>query len=205
MFPNNSVSTWIAGLKEGDAIAAQRIWNRYSARLIENARARLGNSAKTMADEEDVAQSVFHTVCKGAAAGRFNDLRKRDDLWWLLLAITKQKAVDHIRRENAQKRGGGRVRAESDFIECQQTGTTFSLDQLIGDDPTPEFMLVLDEQNHRLFNLLRDDGLRLIATHRIEGYTVDQIAELLRVSGRTVERKLQLIRKTWAKELDYVD
>ena len=48
---------------------------------------------------------------------------------------------------------------------------------------------------------LRDDSLRRIAIFRIEGFTAPEIADELRVSTRTVERKLKLIREAWSKEL----
>jgi DNA-directed RNA polymerase specialized sigma24 family protein len=75
------------------------------------------------------------------------------------------------------------------------------LDQLIGQEPTPDFVVMLDEENRRLLGLLRDDKLRQIARYRIEGYTMQEIAAEFALSKRAIERKLQLIRATWAREL----
>ena len=169
--------------------------------LVDLARRRLRDAPKRMADEEDIAQSVFHSLCRGAAAGRFENIRDRDELWWLLLAITRQKVVDHVRHETAQKRGAGRVQSESGLNGDSEDSNGLGLDRLIGQDPTPEFILMLDEQRQRLLSLLRDDRLRQIAVFRIEGFSVPEIAEDLRVSTRSVERKLQLIRGVWSKEL----
>jgi RNA polymerase sigma factor (sigma-70 family) len=201
----NSVSAWIAGLKASEADAAQKVWERYAIRLVELARRKLGSAPKGIADEEDIAQSVFRSVCRGAAAGRFENVKNRDDLWWLLLAITKQKVVDHIRRETAQKRGTGRVQSEAALAAHADDSKGFTLDQLVGEEPTPEFLVILDEQNQRLLGLLRDDRLRQIAISRIEGYTVPEIAAELAVSTRSIERKLQLIRSKWARELSSID
>lgn len=197
----DSVSTWIANLKAGEAGAADQLWNRYAERLLELARRKLGDAPKGHADEEDIAQSVFGSICRGAAAGRFGSLSNRDDLWWILLTVTKQKAVDHIRRERAVKRGGGRVQSESGLCRGGQEDEQFVLDHLIGDEPTAELLAVLQEQNQRLMSLLRDDRLRQIAIFRIEGYTVPEIAESLGVSLRSVERKLKLIRSAWTLEI----
>src|SRR4051794_14685985 len=98
----DSISEWIGRLKTGDAEAAQNLWDRYAQALVKAARKKLGDVPRTVADEEDVAQSVFSSICRGAAAGRFSDVRSRDELWWLLLSTTTQKVVDHIRRELAQ-------------------------------------------------------------------------------------------------------
>jgi DNA-directed RNA polymerase specialized sigma24 family protein len=201
MVAAQSVSHWIAHLKDGNAIAAQQLWDRYARRLVEYAQRRMKDLPKRVADEEDVAASVFQTLCRGAAAGRFQNVKNRDDLWWMLLAITKQKVVDHVRRETAQKRGGGRVQFESCFNGSADDSNAFALDHLVSDAPTPEFLASLEEQHNRLLGLLRDDRLRQIAVFRIEGFTVPEIAVDLRLSTRSIERKLQLIRGVWSKEL----
>ena len=199
-----SVSQWFLQLKIGDAEAAQNLWDRYSTRLIEQAYKRLGSAPKRVADEEDIAICVFQSLCRGAKAGRFDDFKNRDDLWWLLLALTKQKAVDHVRREMAQKRGGGHVMSETAMNGEPDESKGFTLDYLIGDEPTPDFLIALEEENRRLLNMLRDDRLREIAVRRLEGYSVLEIAEELGLSTRTIERKLQLIRTTWSEELSGV-
>jgi DNA-directed RNA polymerase specialized sigma24 family protein len=205
MSPDNSVSAWIAGLKGNEGIAAQKLWERYAIPLVDLARRKLGNAPKGIGDEEDIAHSVFRSVCRGAAAGRFSEVKCRDELWWLLLAITKQKVVDHVRRETAQKRGTGRVQSESALAADAKDSKGFTLDQLVGEEPTPDFLVMLEEENRRLLGLLRDDSLRKIAISRIEGYTVAEIAAELAVSTRSVERKLRLIRNKWVHDFSGID
>jgi RNA polymerase sigma factor (sigma-70 family) len=198
---SQSISYWIAHLKDGKLQAVQQLWDRYSERLVQVAQQQLRHAPKRLGDEEDIAASVFHSLCRGAAAGRFQNVTDRDELWWLLLRITKQKTVDHIRRETAQKRGGLQTIAESDFDATHRTGTEFSLDQLMSDDPTPDYLIMLGEQFDRLLSYLRDDTLRSIALMRIEGYTMQEVAEQTGTALRTVERKVQLIRSCWQQEL----
>ena len=93
-------------LRAGEYDALQELWERYSDRLVELAQLRLKNVPQQLADENDVVNSVFLSLCRGAKAGRFGDLKSRDELWWLLLAITKRKIVDHQRREMAQAGSG---------------------------------------------------------------------------------------------------
>lgn len=203
---NHSVSHWVASLKAGESSATQQLWTRYKDRLVELARRRLDGVPKRTADEDDVAQSVFFSLCRGATAGRFEQVTDRDELWWLLLALTRRKVVDFIRRENAQKRGAGRVHSEQ--TDAGQSGEGLggiALDQMMGDDPTPDFLVMMEEQHRRLLSLLRDDRLREIAEARIEGYSVLEIASELSVSTRSVERKLRLIREAWTKELARAD
>lgn len=196
-----SVSHWIAQLKEGHQDAVQCLWERYAGKLVEHARRRLKNAPKRAADEDDIVVGVFHSLCRGAAAGRFENVKNRDDLWWLLLAITKQKVVDHVRHETAQKRGAGWERLASNANGGADGSYIDALEQLIGDEPSPDFAVMLAEQHQRMLDLLRDDCLRQIANARIEGLTTSEIAEELKLSTRSVERKLQLIRGVWSKEL----
>lgn len=204
MDDSSSITRWIVGLKEGEAEGIQRLWERYSQRLTELARLRLQGISKRVADEEDIAQSVFHSLCRGAAAGRLDKIIGRDDLWWMLLAITRMKVVDHIRRETAEKRGAGLVVSETDLKGEASSSQAFSLDDLIGNDPTPEFLAILEEEHRRLIGLLPDERLKKIANARIEGYTNDEVASELKISKRSVERKLQLIRSRWVQEVSDV-
>src|SRR4051794_11020349 len=57
-----SVSRWIVELKAGEHAAAQPLWERYFARLVELARRRLQASRRPGADEdeEDAALSAFN-------------------------------------------------------------------------------------------------------------------------------------------------
>ncbi len=105
-----SVTQLIDHLKQGESQAATEAWDRFFDRLVVLARRRLGNAPRRLADEEDVALSVMGTLIDGAAKGRFPKLQDRNELWKLLLVITRQKAVDQIREEMRAKRGGGDAR-----------------------------------------------------------------------------------------------
>lgn len=197
---SEAITEWLRGLRYGEAEAAQKLWQHYAQSLEVLARSRLGNFSRTVVDEEDIAQSVFSSICRGAAAGRFDNVNNRDELWWLLLAITKHKAVNFIRRETRQIRGEGRVRCEAQ-MGGENGSKAFRLDELVGRDPAPDFVAMLDEEYQGLLAELGDDRLRQIAGLRIEGYEVSEIADKLGVSLRTVERKLNLIRSRWSKLL----
>ena len=199
MLLQDSVSQWIVGLKSGEFEAVQKLWDRYKRPLLRIAQRRLRGFPARIADEEDIAQSVIMSLCRGAAAGRLEDIKSRDDLWWLLLAMTRRKTVDLIRKEKAKKRGGGRVLSERSPRATDSPG--WSMDDLIGRAPTPEFLVLMDEQYRCLLGLLANDGLKTIASSRVEGYTVAEIAANLSVSNRSVERKLSLIRKIWTAAL----
>ena len=188
-----SITRWIADLKRGDDSAATALWGRYFDRLVRLAQAKLGPAHRRVADEEDVALSVFRCLCDGAARGQFTHLTDRDDLWRLLATLTLHKVIDQKRRAGVQKRGGGDVRGESVFGDAEGVG----LDQCLADEPTPESLAILAEEHERLLAALGDDTLRTIALLKLEGFTNEEIAERLGVTCRSVERKLQRIRDRW--------
>ena len=104
----SSITHWIAQLKTGNAAAAEPLWQAYFPRLVALARGRLLNAPRRAADEEDVALSAFHSLCRGAARGRFERLTDRDSLWRLLLVIADRKA-SHLRRDQGRQKRGGQV------------------------------------------------------------------------------------------------
>jgi DNA-directed RNA polymerase specialized sigma24 family protein len=193
-----SVTGWIGDLKEGKGNSAALLWQRYFAELVRLARSRLGAAPRAASDEEDVALSAFHSLCKGAAQGRFDQLDDRDDLWRLLSTITARKAFTQARDQGRQKRGGGRVLDEGAL--AGPDGSAFGLDLVAGATPTPEVAALMGEECRRLLDALGDETIRRIALMRMEGYSGEEIAERLQCNRRTVSRKLDLIRRKWAKE-----
>lgn len=187
-------------LKEGRESAAGRIWDAYFGAVVQEARKRMRYDAKRASDEEDVALSVMRNVIEGAKAGRFESHQDRTDLWRLMIAITRQKVIDRRRGENRLKRGGGEVRGESVFI-TPGNDSPAGLEQRARDEVTPDFMVMLEEENQRLFASLRDEVLVSIAQLRFEGYSNEEIATKTQLSLRSVERKLGLIRERMEKEL----
>jgi DNA-directed RNA polymerase specialized sigma24 family protein len=197
---SNSISQWIVDLQKGDAVAAQHLWDRYFAELVNFARGRINKNARRTTDEEDVALSVFDSLCRGAQAGRFSELKGRDELWLLLLALTRRKIVDQHRRYERTKQGPGLIKVETDISPTPEPESLFSLDAVLDETPSPDLLVQMDEEWQRLMHLLRDNTLRRIAGWRIEGYSIDEIANKLGILPRTVNRKLMLIRSRWLKE-----
>ena len=196
-----SVTQWIGNLKAGDDAAAQPLWERYFARLVRLARAKLRTTrhGAGVEDEEDAALSAFNSFCDGAAKGRFPLLSDRDDLWRLLVVITARKAYAQVQRGTRQKRGGGRVIGEG-AISLGPGDDMAGFDFIAGPEPTPEFAAMVAEEYRRLLDSLEDSSLRQVALDRMEGYTNDEIAERLGCARRTVARRLDLIRKIWSEE-----
>ncbi|WP_166826577.1 ECF-type sigma factor [Thalassoroseus pseudoceratinae] len=191
-----TVTMWIAQLRQGDEAAAQQLWEQYFGRMVRLARRRLETARRTAADEEDVALSAFKSFCMGVQAGRFPQLTDRDSLWPLLVAITANKSVDLIRHENRQKRRQP-TSPQADSHERE------SISQILSREPTPDLAGEIAELFERLMNKLDsadDPDLKLIAIRRMQGDSAAEIANDLGCVKRTIERKVTLIRRLWEEE-----
>ena len=193
-----SVTRWIEGLRQGDEVAIQEIWNRCHERLIRFVRKKLEGSAKRIADEDDVLLSAFKSFCAAAKKGRFPTLKDSDGFWRLILSITARKAIDLRRYINRDKR---RALGETALMP-QSSGTGLGGITAVPDDsPAPDFELLAAEEIDRLLAKLGEADLQAVAVAKLEGLMNKEIAKRHDVAVRTVERQLQLIRKKWQAEL----
>lgn len=184
-----SVSQLVGLLREGDTVAAAALWARFVPRLSGLARRTLMNHPRLSGYADDVVQSVFGSFFRHMEGGQlsFND---RDDVWNLLAVMTVRKARKAIRRENAEKRGGGQVINGWHAAESASSFEPVDPSQL-----APEFDLYAEEMLNGL-----PEELRTVAVLRLMGHTNLEIARHLDWTVRKVERKLQLIRLTWEQE-----
>ena len=192
----DSVAFFLDELRRGDRTAAHELWHRFCPRLLALAR-KIGRASCRMPrghDPEDAVQSAFISFWQRAERGDIAGEMDRDQLWSLLGLITVRKALKHLERERAQKRGGGQVVSEQAL--SPQGGEPFTFDQLAGSVAAPEFDLICED----LLGLL-EDPLREIALYRMLGYKNSEIAGMLSCTERKVERKLQLIRAIWEQEI----
>lgn len=198
MSEEHTETNWLNLLKSGDGDAAHSLWERYFRRLLGLARKKLASGSRRVADEEDVVVSAFHSFCRGAAAEKFERLEDRNDLWQVLAMITSRKASRQHQRQQAAKRGGGSVRGESVFGGDPGTSALGNIQDASSGGPSPEFVVMMDDEFEALLERLPDDELRQVALARLEGYSNDEIADQIGRHVRSVERKLQLIRQHWS-------
>jgi DNA-directed RNA polymerase specialized sigma24 family protein len=193
MAADTSVTRLIGMLKGGDRAAAQGLWETYFQRLVGLARARLQNTARRVADEEDVALSAFDSFCRRAECGGFPQLQDRDDLWQLLFVLTVRKAINLVHYQGRCVRGAGRVQSLADL-------EGLGVESILGPEPTPELAAEMSDECRRLLDRLGDPTLRSVALWKMEGFTNREIAERLGCVEHTVERKLRSIRQIWSGE-----
>jgi DNA-directed RNA polymerase specialized sigma24 family protein len=199
---DGSVTNWLAELKQGNPGAVQPLWERYFEALVRLAGKKLCASRRPLVDEdgEDVALSAFHDFCAAAQRGQFPQLDSRDDLWRILVHLTACKAIDQMKRRAAQRRGGGRTVLEADLRPVDDGDEAWGLDQIIAQEPSPEFAVELAEECQRRIEGLKDLSLRRIALMKLACHTHEEIRAALGCSLRSVTLKVELIRKRWQAE-----
>lgn len=189
-----SITILFQQLRDGDPDSANRLWERFFERLVSFARSQMQHANRRVSDEEDIACGVMTALCCSADLQQLPKIDNREDLWHLLLAWTRHDIVDHLRKENRLKRGGGRVRGDSVFAASPEGSA-----DVIDSSPAPDVVAEMQEQYERLLERLPDDLLRSLAVDKMRGATNAQLAEKHHVSTRTIERKLELIRKFWSQ------
>jgi RNA polymerase sigma factor (sigma-70 family) len=185
MTDNSDVTLWTRAVRDGDEQAAQRLWEHYFARLMRLARKGLSDMPTATYDEEDAVLSAFNSFVNGVQADRFPQLDDRHNIWRLLVVITKRKIAERDRYQHRQRRGGDNPPVPATLEE---------LEQLLSDEPAPDFAAEFVDQYERLINSLKEEPQRTIALMKLEGFTNEEIATKLNCAKRTVQRKLELIR-----------
>ena len=185
----------IRGLRDGDEAAAQAVVDEYMPLLIRVARHALLGAQREASDEEDVVQSALGSFFRASKSGRFPELANRSEIKRLLRTMTRRKAINLLRRQNAIKHGGGRTRNES-VLRSDRDGHA-ALDTIESVQATPDVQADMQESFQVLLDQLGDPELTQIALAKLDGLENREIARQLDCSLRTIERRVQLIRKIW--------
>ncbi len=194
------MTQWLRQLSQGNHEAAANLWQRYGTSLERLARRRYSAALSPASGDDDLAQSVFFVLWKGVSEGRWNDLQDRDELWWLLLEITRRKAMARVSRQQTQKRRG-LLASAGETESSPGDGSPLNLDPLDVREMSPEFVVTLKDELDHLLGLLPDELLCEITRCKLEGLTHEEIAVRFHISRRTVIRKLNLVRDCWSQEV----
>ena len=192
----------IRGLRAGNIDAIDIVVDRYFERIVRAAETIIAKNKMRASDGDDVAASVFESLWRLSETGQLTEFLVPDagTLWQMLLRMTRRKVIDHMRRENADKRGGGQTMGESAF---QKAGRSHcSINNVAQSGMTPSELVEFHEAEQKLMESLKDDQMREIATLRLEGFLIEEIGKRVGISDRSVKRKLSLIREKWIKLVD---
>jgi RNA polymerase sigma factor (TIGR02999 family) len=171
------ITVLIRAAREGDAGAADRLYERLYADLRRLARARLRAGGRdAILDTTAVVHEAYVRLVQAGSA-RAED--RQQFLAYAARAI-RSVVVDFVRERNAERRGGG------------QADASLSEGALIAGRDDDEVLRV-HEALERLARLDADLA-RLVEMRYFAGLDVREIADVLQVSERTVERQWQKAR-----------
>jgi len=151
--------------------------------------------------ESDIAHETIAQFFNGVDDGRFHDTSGPAQIWSLLITIAQRTLNQQRRTLTAQKRGGEGQNPDSQAA-ANQVGFPDAIDHVADtkDHGAHEEAQLRDLLDH-LLGRLPDDEARQIVLHRLEGRTTVEIADLLGISNRRVQRLLREIKRHWEAEL----
>jgi DNA-directed RNA polymerase specialized sigma24 family protein len=193
-----SVTHWLSLLRAGDPQAAEFVWDRYFAQVLNLAHRQLLGLRDRSHDAEDVALSTLNALCHAASQGRLANVLDRHDLWRLLTTCT-------LNRTRNLMRNASRVKRTGEPVPPGGGNPPVPLSQLPAADPTPaEAAQLADDLRQMMDRLDAEDPtrrLREVALLKLEGYTVEEIARRQNCARKTVALRLSVIRALWRREL----
>lgn len=174
-------------LTAGEEAAAVEAFDLYVDRLAALAQSRLSARLAQRIDADDVVQSAFRSFFCGAREGRFVHGRG-GDLWRLLSAIAINKVRMQARRHGAGRRDAAKEAALGDEIAGDFVTTR---------EPDPAEAAALIDELESLYRELPPNR-RTMLELRLAGATVEEIADSVACSERTVRRFLKELQQRFA-------
>lgn len=179
------IDSLVERLNRGDESAFHDVFHENFARLVRLAQNKLISIPPQLADDEGAVISAFRSFFSGVDKGQFDQLVSRHELWKVLATITGRKAVAQLRRHFKQSGEGNRVDRFA------------AIELLKNSEPTPDQVAELVDACQYLLDQLTDPTLKRIAVLRLQGYENREIAEMVDLHQRSVQRKLSLIAAEW--------
>ena len=173
--------------KLGDEGAASVLVDRYTLRLVALVASRLNRRFQDTVDPEDVVQSAMGSFFAAARQSRLR-VSQSVSLWRLLATFAKRKMLRTIERQSATKRGGA----------FQRVGLEESV-HIWSADPSEERLEAVEELLAAIEEALPSD-LQEVLDLLIVGHTQKEIAETLKLTERTVRRRVVRLRELLSPE-----
>ncbi len=182
--PSAEVTRVLNAIADGDRQAADRLMPMVYEEFRRLAQSYLGR--------EDTAHTLQPTALVNEAYLKLIDQTRvnwqgRTHFFAVGAQVMRRILVDHARGKQREKRGGGRQRIALD-------------EQLTISPSRDEDLLALDEALDKL-SAIDARQARIVELRFFGGLTVDEVAEVLGVSKRTVEAEWTMIRAWLRREL----
>lgn len=171
--PRPDVTQLLIEANRGDAVAHERLWQTVYGELRSIARRQLGR----FSDQTISTTEVVHEAYLRLVRGDEPDYESRLHFFALCATIMRRLLIDRARARSRLRRGGGHDRADVPLGLLPADAGSHSIDTLLSLD---EALGALAHAAPRL--------ARIVELHFFGGLQNDEIADLLGVSRRTVQR-----------------
>ena len=166
-------------VRAGDQEAAAEVVRQYEPEIRRVVRMRLTDPRmRRVLDSMDICQSVMANFFVRAAAGQF-DLDTPDQLLKLLATMAKNRLLNHVSRQQAERRDQRRVRSDGDE----------ALDLVASPEETPSQIVSGEELLRQAQSRLTKEERRL-AELRTQGESWASIAKTIGDSPEALRKKL---------------
>lgn len=185
------MDSWWARFTAGISGAEHELVERYTARLVALAARRMPVRVWRRVDPDDIVQSVYRSFFRRLDGNQLC-LEGSDDLWRLLVTITYYQIQNTVKYHQRQRRDIRREAPGHDSAVTSQGDV-----RRVGREDLEVFQQCLEDLLKGL-----PEGPRSIVRKRLEGETIDAIANQLQRSRRTVIRILANVRHLAARTLE---
>jgi len=178
------ITEMLAGWRDGDRTAADRLLPLIRAELLRLARRHLGRERKDHSMQpSSLVQEAFLRLLPGVDAG----WRDRAHFFAVASQVMRHILVDYAREKRREKRGGGAVHIP---VDAAVVLSSDQVEEIVGLDLALQRLAKTDERKSKVFEMRFFGGLR-----------VDETAEVLRVAPNTVIRDWNFARAWLRREL----
>jgi RNA polymerase sigma factor (TIGR02999 family) len=180
----DDISGLLAGWREGDRTALERLLPLIRTELHRLARRHLGQERKNHTMQpSSLVQEAFLRLLPGAEAG----WRNRAHFFAVASQVMRHVLVDYARQRRRVKRGAGAVHVP---VEAAVVLSSEQVEQVVAVDLALQRLAKVDERKSRVFEMRFFGGL-----------SVEETAEVLGVATNTVIRDWNFARAWLRREL----
>lgn len=166
--------------------AAQQFVGRYMDKLLSLVQRKVSGRLGSRFDAEDVVQSVMNSWFDGIRKRRIHPT-SGSEIWPLIAAIALNKVRSRIRSALTHKNDVFRNEAAGDLVNTLP-------------EPTPEDAVEFADLLEAISRNVDEKSIQVLRLI-LEGYSVTDISDLIKVSTKTVQRRKQNLRREILKHL----
>ena len=176
----------LARAVDGDPWAVTCLWKILYPKVRQAVASRIASLPQLAGDTSDIASESLQAFFRKIEEGGLPELAEVNSLWGLLRAIAIRRVNDRRKWWNAAKRGGGAVMLSFREEDQPQLGES-------------QLMVEFQDLVDRLLDSLPNEESRGIVGLRLRGASVTDIAELMGMSVRSVQRRMRVIETIWER------